>query len=109
MSARTLRPVGPHLLVRPDAPPKEANGILLPETWAKPPGTGTIVSIGLSRTVLVASPDGLSVSRAFVSTDDFHVGQRVAFRWIDGERRVIEDSGEKLCFMRLDELVGVVE
>lgn len=110
MSARTLRPVGPHLLVRPDAAPKETpSGLLLPETWAKPPGTGTIVAVGLSRVVLIACADTVGIKRAMVSTDDFQPGQRVAYRWLDGEMRIIEEGGEKLKFLRLDEIIGVLE
>lgn len=105
MSARTLRPVGPHLLIEPDSNPKiTATGIHLPETYTHPPGTGTIVAIGNPRRMVVVRPD---MPCTPVETQDLMVGLRVAFRWLDGQE--VEWENRQLKFLRLDQLIGVLE
>lgn len=110
MSAYTLRPVGPHIIVRPDENPKETSGgIVLAETWAKPPTTAVIVAIGLPRTVLVSRQNEGAYGYRKVPVTDFHIGQRIFCRYIDATTRVIEWEGEKLKALRVDEILGCVE
>lgn len=107
----TLRPVGPHILVRPDAIPKEtASGIALPETWARPPQTAVVVAVGDPRVVLLSNMDSGQAGYRKVSTEDFRVGQRVAHRYQDGQFREFEQpDGSVLRFLKLEEVVGMIE
>lgn len=107
----TWRPVGHHILVRPDARPKETpSGLALPPAWAKPPGTGTIVAVGHPRTVLLSNADSAMAGFRRVSTGDFQPGQRVAYRWQDGETRTFEQpDGSVVKFLDLNEVIGVIE
>jgi co-chaperonin GroES (HSP10) len=110
MTATTLRPVGPHLLVRPDAPPKEtASGLLLPQSHARPPNTAVVVKVGLPRQVTISRLDEGQVGVRRVSTEDFEVGCKICFRWIDSALREFDVDGEKLQFVRIDEIIGKVE
>lgn len=110
MTATTLRPVGPHLLVRPDAPPKEtASGLLLPQSHARPPNTAVVVKVGLPRQVTISRIDEGQFGVRRVSTEDFQPGDRICYRWIDGEIRAFDVDGERLKFVRIDEIIGKVE
>lgn len=83
-----LRAYGRNLIVKPDAPPKQSDGgILLPEAWARTPGTGRVISVG-------------------ARVSDIKAGDRVSFRWLDGrpfKRDDIEFKTLQDC-----EIVGVV-
>jgi len=84
-----LRAYGRNLIVKPDAPPKQSDGgILLPEAWARTPGTGRVISVG-------------------ARVSDVKAGDRVSYKWIDG--RIFKHEDVELKVLQQDEIVGIVE
>ena len=59
----------------------------MPESWAKTPGTGRVISVGGRVT-------------------DIKAGDRVTYKWIDG--RIFELEGVEYKSLQQDEIVGVV-
>lgn len=72
-----VKPFRDKVLVLPDQPPSmTASGIALPDAWTVPPGTGTVIAVG---------PGRWNNRSAFMPTT-LKSGDRVSFRWIDGEQ-----------------------
>jgi chaperonin GroES len=91
-----LRVIRNKVLVKLDEPPvKTPGGILFNSNWQTPAGSGTVVSVG----------PGLVNRRGVRIPVDVNVGQRVAFRWLDGKE--IEWQGGIYKVLNDDELHGV--
>lgn len=89
MSARTLRPTGKKILVKPLAvASKTEGGLLLAENWQTPSGQAVVVAIGLE-----------------IDEPDLKPGATVIFNWMSGVE--VEHDGEKCKILRMDELLGV--
>jgi co-chaperonin GroES (HSP10) len=84
----SLRATGRNVIVKPDAPPKtSAGGIALPESWAKPQGTGRVISAG-------------------GRVEDVKPGDRVSYRFVDGRPFKYQDV--ELKSLQIEEIAGLV-
>lgn len=97
-----VTPFRDKVMILPDAPPEQtASGIALPTAWTQPPGTGTVIAVG---------PGRHNQRGVFVPTT-VKVGDRVSYRWIDGEQKHVraEIDGVVYVFFREYELFLVVD
>lgn len=88
MKPSPLLPLGPRILVRPDASPQEVRGVALPETVTIRPESGTIAAVSVE----VLADKGLGV------------GDRVAFAPYSGVTLTID--GESFKVLAVAEVLG---
>ena len=91
-----IKLLNPHVLVRPDAPTTQINGVQLPDFLARKAAEGLVVEVG-----------------RFVFTNGVEfdlgvrVGDRIIYRPHDGERVTVD--GEELLMMREEEILGIIQ
>lgn len=89
-----FRAVGQKVFIRPDPDEgKTPGGIIIASAWQHPPCAGTVVAAG---------------PRA---QEHFKVGDRVAYKWTDGEQlgATVEWQDERFKVLNVDQIIGVVE
>lgn len=90
-----IKLLNPHVLIRTDAPVDHINGVMLPDTLKKKPGSGTVVEVG-----------------RFVFTNGVEfdlgvrVGDKVLYRPWDGETVTVD--GEDLLLLTMQQIIGVI-
>ena len=93
-----VTPLGDRVLVKQDdEPQKTEGGIFLPETAKEAPQWGTVISVGLGKTLENGDVRPLAVTK----------GDKVIFGKYAGTK--IKLGNEELIFLREDDLMGVLK
>lgn len=108
----TIKPHRDYVLILPDAKGGTTSaGIVIPDNWGPPPGSGTVIAAGQGR--WNGGDWCASCGRRHPlqwQPMDLKAGDRVAYRWLDvGESRRWENEGKSYIFLRRHEISGILE
>lgn len=108
----TIKPHRDHVLILPDAKGGTTpGGIVIPEHWGPPPGSGTVIKVGPGRWNGADWCQQCGRRHPLQWTAmDVKPGDKVAYRWLDvGESRRWEHEGKTFIFLRRHEITGIIE